>query len=96
MTTEFVFATAQYDSGDWDSAPLLPANIIDTIARYTEITVAPTGVVAPLSDARLAALLDWVFGSFGNNAAPGFSEAEVHAARRQPFVDPKAARAALD
>jgi mono/diheme cytochrome c family protein len=51
---------------------------------------------APLSDARLAALLDWVFGSFGNNAAPGFSEAEVHAARRQPFVDPKAARAALD
>jgi len=33
MTTEFVFATAQYDSGDWDSAPLVAANIIDTIAR---------------------------------------------------------------
>ena len=53
MTTEFVFATAQYESGDWDSAPLLPANIIDTIARYTEITVAPTGVVVALSDARM-------------------------------------------
>ena len=51
---------------------------------------------APLSDARLAALLDWVFVSFGNHAAPGFTAAEVSAARRQPFVDPKAARAALD
>ena len=53
MSAEFVFATAQYESGDWDSAPLLPANIIDTIARYTEITVAPTGVVVALSDARM-------------------------------------------
>ncbi|HSQ29784.1 MAG TPA: DUF4159 domain-containing protein [Gemmatimonadaceae bacterium] len=52
MSGEFVFATAQYESGDWDSAPLLPANIIDTIARYTEITVAPTGVVVALADAR--------------------------------------------
>lgn len=53
MIAEFVFATAQYESGDWDSAPLLPANIIDTIARYTEIPVAATGVVAPLGDARM-------------------------------------------
>ena len=51
---------------------------------------------APLSDARLAALLDWVFVSFGNHAAPRFTAAEVNAARRQPFVDPKAARHALD
>ncbi len=53
MIGEFVFATAQYESGDWDSAPLVPANIIDTIARYTEIAVAPTGVVVALSDARM-------------------------------------------
>jgi hypothetical protein len=53
MSGEFVFATAQYESGDWDSAPFLPANIIDTIARYTEITVAPTGVVVALSDVRM-------------------------------------------
>lgn len=46
--SEFVFATAQYESGDWDSAPLLPANLIDSIARYTELPVAPTGVVVPL------------------------------------------------
>ncbi len=49
--SEFVFATAQYESGDWDSAPLVPANIIDSIARYTAIPVAPTGVVVSLSSA---------------------------------------------
>jgi len=50
----FTFATAQYESGDWDSAPLLPANLIDSIARYTEIDVAPSGVVVPLgSEAAL-------------------------------------------
>ena len=47
--SDFVFATAQYQSGDWDSAPLLPANIIDTIARYTSIDVAPTGVIVSLA-----------------------------------------------
>ena len=47
--SDFVFATAQYESGDWDSAPMVPANIIDTIARYTSIDVAPTGVIVALS-----------------------------------------------
>ena len=51
--SDFVFATAQYDSGDWDSAPLVPANIIDTIARYTSIDVAPTGVVVSLSSSSI-------------------------------------------
>jgi cytochrome c553 len=51
---------------------------------------------APLSDARLAALLDWVFVSFGNHAVTHFTAAEVGQARARPFVDPKAARAALD
>jgi hypothetical protein len=49
--SEFVFATAQYESGDWDSAPLVPANIIDSIARYTSIPVAPAGVVVAISSA---------------------------------------------
>jgi hypothetical protein len=51
--SEFVFATAQYESGDWDSAPLVPANVIDSVARYTEINVAPAGVVVPLADERM-------------------------------------------
>ena len=45
----FVFATAQYDSGDWDSAPMVPANVIDAIARYTALPVVPQGVVVPLA-----------------------------------------------
>ena len=51
--SDFVFATAQYDSGDWDSAPLVPANVIDTIARYTSIDVAPSGVIVPLASPSL-------------------------------------------
>ena len=45
----FVFATVQYESGDWDSAPMLPANVIDSIARYTSLPVRPQGITVPLS-----------------------------------------------
>lgn len=45
----FVFATVQYESGDWDSAPMLPANVIDSVARYTSLPVRPQGVTVPLS-----------------------------------------------
>jgi hypothetical protein len=51
--SDFVFATAQYDSGDWDSAPLVPPNIIDTVARYTSIDVAPTGAIVSLASEDL-------------------------------------------
>ncbi len=51
--SEFTFVTVQYESGDWDSAPLVPANILDTIARYTAIRVAPAGVTVPLSSPDL-------------------------------------------
>jgi hypothetical protein len=50
---DFIFATAQYDSGDWDSAPLVPANVIDSIARYTDIDVQSTGVIVPLGSRDL-------------------------------------------
>jgi len=43
-SSEFVFATAMYESGDWESAPSMPANLIDSIARYTALPVEPTGV----------------------------------------------------
>lgn len=52
--TKFVFCTAQYDSGDWDSAPLVAPNLIDSVAQYTSIAIAPSGVnVALASDAIL-------------------------------------------
>lgn len=51
---------------------------------------------APLSDARLAALLEWIFVNFDNHTPTRFTAAEIAAARAAPFVDPKAARAALE
>ena len=63
MVNEFVFATVQYDSGDWDSAPLVPSNVIDAVARYTSIPVAPQGAVVPLaSDALLRHPFAWLTG----------------------------------
>ncbi|HXF24199.1 MAG TPA: DUF4159 domain-containing protein, partial [Gemmatimonadaceae bacterium] len=61
--TRFVFCTGQYDSGDWDSAPLVPANLIDSVAQYTSIAVAPSGVnVALASDAILDYPLVYITG----------------------------------
>jgi Domain of unknown function (DUF4159) len=42
--SRFVFATAKYASGDWESAPSLPEAVIDALVRYTSIDVAPVGV----------------------------------------------------
>lgn len=50
---------------------------------------------APLSDERLAGLLNWVFEHFGSGATPRFTAAEVGKGRAELFVDPRAARAAL-
>lgn len=52
--SQFVFATGQYESGDWDAAPLVPANLIDSVARYTSLDVAPAAVVVPLGSAAMA------------------------------------------
>ena len=48
---QFVFATAQYESGDWDSAPLVGLNLLDSVVRYTSIRVSSTPVVVPLASA---------------------------------------------
>jgi len=82
MTSEFVFATAQYESGDWDSAPLVPANIIDTVARYTSIPVAPSGVVVSLGDERM---LRYPLLYLTGHLPVRFTEAERRNVRR--FVD---------
>ncbi len=50
---KFTFATVQYESGDWDSAPLLAANVIDAVARYTSVDIAPSGAIVPLSSEAL-------------------------------------------
>ncbi|HET7460999.1 MAG TPA: DUF4159 domain-containing protein [Longimicrobium sp.] len=48
-----VFATARYESGDWNAAPLVPTNIIHTLAQYTAIPVAPQGAVVDLASPEL-------------------------------------------
>ncbi len=73
MSTPFVFATAQYESGDWDSAPLVPANVVDSIARYTAIPVAPSGVIVPLGS---EALLRYPFVWLTGHLPVRFTEAE--------------------
>jgi hypothetical protein len=80
--SEFIFCTGRYESGDWDSAPSVPANLIDSVARYTDIQVAPTGVVVPLSSPRILAFpLVYMTG----HLPVRFSEAERTNARN--FVD---------
>jgi hypothetical protein len=49
LVSEFVFATAQYESGYWDSARLGAPNLIDSVARYTSLRVAPTGAIVSLA-----------------------------------------------
>jgi uncharacterized protein DUF4159 len=78
----FTFATAQYESGDWDSAPLVPANLIDTIARYTAIDVAPTGVIVPLDS---PALYRYPFAFLTGHLPVRFTEGERANVRQ--FVD---------
>jgi hypothetical protein len=51
--TRFVFATAEYSSGDWESTASMPENLIDSVARYTTIDVAPAAVSVRLDSDRL-------------------------------------------
>ena len=69
----FTFATVQYESGDWDSAPLLAANVIDAVARYTSVDVAPSGAIVPLSS---EALLRYPFAFLTGHLPVRFSVAE--------------------
>jgi len=49
----FVWATVRYESGDWDSAPLVPTNLLHSIAQYTSIPVAAQGTTVDLSSPEL-------------------------------------------
>ncbi len=71
--SRFVFATAQYASGDWESAPLLPANLVDSLVRYTDIEAAPAGVTVALDS---EALLDHPFVWLTGHQPVRFSDAE--------------------
>src|SRR5258706_2540327 len=79
LMSDFIFCTGRYESGDWDSAPSLPANLVDSIARYTSIAVAPSGAIVPLaSDAILEYPLVYLTGHLPFR----FSEAERRNVRK--------------
>jgi hypothetical protein len=82
VVSEFVFATVQYDSGDWDSAPLVPPNIIDSVARYTSIPVRPSGVTVPLAATEL---FGYPFAYLTGHLPVRFSEQER--ANLREFID---------
>jgi len=71
--SRFVFATAEYVSGDWESAPALPENLIDSVARYTSIDVAPVGVNVKLSSPEL---FDYPFVWMTGHLPVRFTDAE--------------------
>ena len=79
MVSEFIFCTGRYESGDWDSAPSLPANIVDSVARYTAIRVAPSGVTVPLSSNDI---LQYPLVYMTGHLPFRFSEAERRNARK--------------
>jgi hypothetical protein len=80
--SEFVFATLRYESGDWDSAALVPANVIDAVARYTTIPVRPTGAVVALGSDEL---FGYPFAYLTGHLPVRFTDAERRNLRR--FVD---------
>lgn len=49
----FTFATGIYSSGDWESASLVPANVIDVLAKYTTLDLTPTGINVRLDSPEL-------------------------------------------
>ena len=50
---EFRWTSVQYNVGDWESGLGMVANLIDTIARYTLIPVAPRGSIVQLGSRRI-------------------------------------------
>jgi hypothetical protein len=48
LVSKFQWCTAKYGS-DWDSAPLLPENVCDSLAQYTTVDIAPKSIEVPLS-----------------------------------------------
>ncbi len=75
----FVFATLRYESGNWDSAPLVPTNLIHSLARYTDLPVEPEGVIVELGSPEL---FRYPFVYLTGHLPVRFSEVEAENLRR--------------
>lgn len=68
----------------------------DTRATRSYLIKVPGVAQAPLSDERLAALMNWLLKRFtGEPPNPRYTAKEVSQLRKSPFLDPFAARARL-
>lgn len=71
--------------------------VLATPAGRRYLARVPGAAQAPVDDARLARLLNWVLAEFSHAPpAPPYTAAEVGPLRSAPLRDPIAARAALD
>jgi hypothetical protein len=99
--SDYVLSCAGCHKLDGSGSARVPAldAVGDLVARRggREYLLGVPGVAqAPLSDARLAALMTWVIATFGNGEdAPRFSDAEVRRARAAPLRDPRRVRDGL-
>lgn len=71
--SRFVFATAKYASGDWESAPSLPEAVVDALVKYTTIDAAPLGVSV---DVGTRELFDYPFVWLTGHLPVRFSDTE--------------------
>jgi hypothetical protein len=71
----FTFATGIYSSGDWESAALLPGSVIDSLAKYTEVPLAPSGVNVRLDSDEL---FEYPFVFLTGHLPVFFTSAERH------------------
>ncbi len=49
----FTFARLRYASGNWDADPKMPANLLDSLARYTKLEVNPVERIVDISSDEL-------------------------------------------
>lgn len=75
----FTFARLRYASGNWDADPKMPANLLDSLARYTRLAVNP---VERIVDAASDELFESPFLYLTGNRHVRFAEEERARLRR--------------
>ncbi len=50
---KFTFARIRYESGDWDTDPRMPANILNSLIEYTTLEVETQEKVVALSSTEI-------------------------------------------
>ncbi len=70
---DFTFTRLRYRSGDWDVDQRMPANVLNSLAEYTTVSLAPKERVV---DADSAAVYDSPFGYLAGRRLVEFSAAE--------------------